>query len=141
MLRLWLPAIEFEENSETQYAKGASKEQSKGKKRPKEYETDAFRRHATECSFDLAHSFFSGKSAAVDEAEGEDGEMPSEGAAASTSTAEQTKQNAGVKRKVADALDASDDEDDTSKTKPKKKKSASSMASARARFLIPSRSR
>ena len=129
-VRLWLPALEFEENSETQYAKGASKETSKGKKRPKDYETDAFRRHATECGFDLGHSFFSGKAASMDDAGCDEGDVPMQSEGPAASALEQSRVSA-AKRKVADALDASDDED-AGKTKSKKKKSASSMASARA---------
>ena len=67
--RLWLPAKEMEEKSHISYIKGGAKELSKPKKNPKEFEKEAFRRHAVEAGFDHGHAFFGGGSSFMDDEE------------------------------------------------------------------------
>ena len=68
-LRLWLPSKEYEEKGAAEFIKGSSKEGSKTKKNPKEWELDAFRKHSMEADFHHGHSFFAGASGHVQDDE------------------------------------------------------------------------
>ena len=96
-IRLWLPSKEYEEKGSSQFIQGASKEVSKSKKNPKEFELEAFRLHAVEAGFNHGHSFFGGVPMSTDDDDEQaDGEPSS-----------QAQQPVPQKRKaVADTLDA-----------------------------------
>ena len=131
-IRLWLPATEYEEKSNTQFVKGAAKEESKIKKSPKDFELEAFRRHAMEADLSHGHSFFNGGSVVPDEV-GEDDGCGKDDKVAAEDAASSKEGVSPVKRKAAETLDASEDEGEAcaagSKKKPRK---SGNLASARA---------
>ncbi|CAE7038483.1 Tnr [Symbiodinium sp. CCMP2456] len=131
-IRLWLPAVEYEEKSQSQFMKGMSKEQSKGKKAPKEFELEAFRAHSLEAGFDHGHSFFGGARVSTDEDEQENTE-PVSNSAPSTNVP----QISPTKRKAeAATLDASEDETENAAEKTSKKpRKAANVSTARAAFF------
>ena len=132
-IRLWLPALEFEQKANTQFVKGAAKEESKIKKNPKDFEIDAFRRHATEADLTHGHSFFNGGSGITEESPEDYGAEREEKAV--TDDAASSKDGVSpVKRKAAETLDASEDEVESRAAGPKSKKprKAGNLASARA---------
>ncbi|OLP85976.1 Tenascin-R [Symbiodinium microadriaticum] len=125
-IRLWLPSKEYEEKGSSQFIQGASKEVSKSKKNPKEFELEAFRLHAVEAGFNHGHSFFGGVPMSTDDDDEQaDGEPSS-----------QAQQPVPQKRKaVADTLDASEDEADAGSANKKKPRKASNLPAARASFF------
>eukprot|EP00913_Durusdinium_trenchii_P011745 g11031.t1 len=127
-LRLWLPAKEFEEKAETNFIKGASHEVSKQKKKPKQFETEAFRAHAKEAGFNHGHAFFGGHVDTGDDAEEECEAMEIQ---------KLPEKGASVKRKAcAETLDASEDEEEAAtgkaSQKPKKARKGGNGSGARA---------
>ena len=141
-LRLWLPSKEYEEKGTTEFIKGSSKEGSKTKKNPKEWELDAFRKHSMEADFHHGHSFFGGASGHVqDDEDARSDEIP-----AAAEQLHDSMQNAAsaagdkvgpspTKRKAAETLDGSEDEleaAEASKQKSKKPKKGGNMAGQRA---------
>ena len=142
-LRLWLPSGEYEETGTTQFAKGFSKESSKGKKAPKASEVEAFRAHAAEAGFDLSHPFFNGGGHESGMAESDEigHEQPS-GAEdladpSASSAAQLTPTKPALKRKgTSDKLDGSEEEDEGDKSRKStgsgKKRKKSNVASQRA---------
>ena len=128
-LRLWLPAVEYEEKSSTQFIKGAAIEQSKSKKAPKDFEKEAFRAHALESDLDHSHSFFGGVGHNTDE--NEDDAMKDEDEAPQAQPSTKSPQ----KRK-AETLDASEDETEAaSSSNNKKPRKCGNLSAARASFF------
>ena len=124
--RLWLPALEFEENSKKQFVQGSSVEKSKQKKTPQDWEMDAFRAHALEAGLDHSNPFFGGLSSMnVDK---EDAVEPGPEEAADA----QVKQVSPTKKRKAETLDASEDETEVKGSSSKKPRKSGNLSAARA---------
>ena len=132
-LRLWLPAMEYEEKSASQFVKGAALEASKVKKNPKAFEQEAFRQHALEANLNHGHSFFGGVGGADGDGLEDEDEAVTDAAGSSECPAD-LKGVPSKRKSIAAALDASEDEDEVaaSSKNAKKPRKATNLSSARA---------
>ena len=133
-LRLWLPALEYEEKASAQFVKGGALEASKAKKNPKAFEQEAFRPHALEANLTHGHSFFSGVGGADGDGLDDEVEPVSEAAGSSDCPAADPKAGPNKRKAIAVALDASEDEDERAaiSKSAKKPRKAGNLSSARA---------
>lgn len=134
-LRLWLPAKEFQEKAETDFIKGNSREVSKQKKAPKQFETEAFRIHALEAGFNHGHGFFGGHVGTAGDEEEDDPMVAagSPGASDGKASASAFPAAPATKRKpCAETLEASEDETEATAAPAKKPRKGANGAGARA---------